>query len=181
MATELHPVSPRASPAHRNPRHAFVSFLVSVLCTLAPLRAQTVEWNLSLPATAPSPRLNHAMAYDAARGVIVLFGGTSPGANGETWEWNGTAWSQRSVSGPSPRVQHAMAYDAARGVTVLFGGNLGGGIISGETWEWNGTAWSQRSVTGPSPRYGHAMAYDAARGVTVLFGGFAGSNSGQTL
>ena len=35
------------------------------------------------------------MAYDAARGVTVLFGGYD-GANylGDTWEWNGTSWTQ---------------------------------------------------------------------------------------
>src|SRR5206468_3249290 len=53
--------------------------------------------------------------------------------SGETWEWNGTAWIQRSVSSPSPRYDHAMAYDAPRGVTVLFGGT--NGITNAETWE----------------------------------------------
>lgn len=62
------------------------------------------------------------MAYDAARGLTVLFGGWTGGTNNaQTWEWDGTAWTQRVVSGPSGRVSHAMAYDAARGVTVLFG------------------------------------------------------------
>ena len=36
----------------------------------------------------PSARWGHAMAYDAARGVIVLFGGEagSHALSGETWE-----------------------------------------------------------------------------------------------
>jgi hypothetical protein len=127
----------------------------------------------------PPPRKDHAMAYDTARGVTVLFGGyiDNTHASGETWEWNGTVWTQRAVSGPSPRFGHAMVYDTARGVTVLFGGNLGGDVSNGETWEWNGTAWTQRTVSGPSPRYYHAMAYDAARGMTVLFGGYATSGA----
>ncbi len=130
-------------------------------------RAQTVAWKL----LQLSPRCGHAMAYDSARGVTVLFGG-SPAFDysGETWEWNGSAWTQRLVTGPSPRLWHAMAYDAGRGVTVLFGGATNG-PNSGETWEWNGSTWTQRLVSGPSPRYQHTMAYDAARGVTVLFGG----------
>jgi hypothetical protein len=78
------------------------------------------------------------MAYDSARGVIVLFGGlNSSGYNGETWEWNGTAWTQRIVRGPSPREGHAMAYDAARRVTVLFGGR--DGAYNGETWNLSAT------------------------------------------
>jgi hypothetical protein len=116
------------------------------------------------------------MAYDAARGVTVLFGGgTASGGTSDTWEWNGTAWTQRAVSGPSPRQSHAMVYDAVRGVSVLFGGVGDHGILSGETWEWNGTTWTQRLGVGPSPRYGHAMSFDAARAQTVLFGGFDGS------
>ena len=80
----------------------------------------------------PSPRYYHALAYDSARGVTVLFGGYDIGGdNGETWEWDGTSWTLRSSTGPSRRELHAMAYDSARGVTVLFGGNRGGG----ETWE----------------------------------------------
>ena len=75
---------------------------------------------------APSPRYFHAMAYDKARAVTVLFGGynESLGISGETWEWNGTTWTQPSITGPSPspRYTHSMAYDAARGVTVMFGG-----------------------------------------------------------
>ena len=59
------------------------------------------------------------MAYDAARGLSILFGGNS-GNNylGETWEWNGTTWAQRDLSGPSARYFHAMAYDAGRGASV---------------------------------------------------------------
>jgi hypothetical protein len=86
----------------------------------------------------PSARYAHAMAYDAASGATILFGGhTSGGPNTETWEWNGTGggtWAQRVVSGPSARHAHAMAYDAARGLTVLFGGETAAGHTD-ETWE----------------------------------------------
>jgi hypothetical protein len=123
----------------------------------------------------PSSRGEMAMAYDAARGVTVLFGGSIfsdgvPVPIGETWEWNGTSWSQRQVVGPSPRRMARMSFDAARGVTVLFGGQLMDGTDSAESWEWNGTTWTQLQVDGPSPRSGHVMTYDLARGVTVLFG-----------
>src|SRR5437868_5501888 len=106
--------------------------ILALLCVLAPARAQSVQWT----PLQPSPRWEHAMAYDAARGVTVLFGGSGGGYNDETWEWNGTTWNQRAVPGPSPRAGHTMAYDAARGVTVLFGG-YNGSAYNGETWEWN--------------------------------------------
>ncbi|MBC8006819.1 MAG: hypothetical protein H7X76_02090 [Prolixibacteraceae bacterium] len=112
------------------------------------------------------------MAYDSARGVTVLFGGFTSDhrTSGETWEWDGSTWTQRMVVGPSPRMFSAMAYDSARGVAVLFGGQ--GGTLLGETWEWDGVAWTRRLVSGPTPRSGHAMVYDAARHICVLFGGF---------
>src|SRR5690606_5722163 len=75
----------------------------------------------------PPARSDHAMAYDAARGVTVLFGGFDGAADsGETWEYDGTAWSLVSISGPSARSGHAMVFDSARGVTVLFGGSVSG-------------------------------------------------------
>jgi len=149
-----------------------------------PAQAQLLQWTQQMVGSGPSRRSDHATVYDAARGVTVLFGGyteVSPNwSSDETWEWNGTAWTQRAVTGPSRRWDHAMAYDAARGVTVLFGGTNGSNS-NAETWEWNGTAWTQRVVSGPSARWGHAMAYDAARGVSVLFGGWDGiGNSGET-
>ncbi len=149
-----------------------------VLCLLAPIAAQAqpvcwTQWSVS----GPSPRQSHAMAYDAARGVTVLFGGRSPSnpiSDGETWEWDGTNWTQRTPAiSPSPRAGHAMAYDSVRQVTVLFGGITPSGGFLGDTWEWDGSAWSLRSTGGPEARYATAMAFDSARGVTVLFGGQA--------
>lgn len=120
-----------------------------------------------------APRKNPAMAYDAGRGVTVLFGGNNGASAADTWEWNGTIWTQRfPANSPPGRFVHAMAYDSARHVTVLFGGSNSGGL--GDTWEWDGTNWTQRSpATSPAARLAHAMAYDSARGATVLFGGTA--------
>lgn len=106
--------------------------------------SETWEWNGTLwtqrLVSDLSPRTTHAMAYDSARGVTVLFGGRFLNDdhqfdyNGETWEWDGSSWSQRSVTGPLPRANHSMAYDSARGVTVLFGGSGNNGLL-GDTWE----------------------------------------------
>src|SRR5262245_15938910 len=84
-----------------------------------PALAQTVAWTQ----IGVTGRSGHAMAYDTARGVSVIFGGLKGNEySAETWEGNGAAWLRPTVNGPSPRSGHAMAYDAARGVTVLFGG-----------------------------------------------------------
>jgi len=102
---------------HLGPRKSCLLLVAAVMCTLtlAPAHAQPVQW---IPRQ-PTARHSHAMAYDAARGVTVLFGGSTDfdiGLTDETWEWNGTAWNQRFVGGPWPNVYHALAYDAARGV-----------------------------------------------------------------
>ncbi len=143
------------------------------------------DWTQRSPANSPLRRLATALAYDSARHVTVMFGGSAFDPNtgaydsNETWEWDGTNWTQRTpATSPPGRFFHAMAYDSARGVTVLFGGFQSGSNVLDDTWEWNGSDWTQRSPTdSPDPRNGHAMAYDSARGVTVLFGGQANNQT----
>jgi hypothetical protein len=69
--------------------------------------------------------------------VVVLFGGAdADGPVGDTWQWDGSTWTQRfPASNPTARGGHRLAYDAARAVTVLFGGydDLRGYL--GDTWE----------------------------------------------
>jgi pimeloyl-ACP methyl ester carboxylesterase len=78
------------------------------------------------------------MAYDAARGQVVLFGGLDINnvLLNDTWVWDGTDWTQKSpANSPTPRAQHEMAYDALRGQVVLFGGWDGSGTPN-DTWVW---------------------------------------------
>jgi hypothetical protein len=141
------------------------------------LLADTWEWDgtgwrrLS-PSSAPAARRDLALAWDATRRRVLLFGGRDAhGATGDTWHFDGVLWSQ--VAGkpiPPGRSSHAMTYDAARSRVVLFGG-LGSSFL-GDTWEFDGTTWSERApAKAPDARYQHAMAYDAARRRTVLYGG----------
>ena len=125
----------------------------------------------------PTSRMDHAMAYDAVRQRVVLFGGADTGGSlGDTWVWDGTFWTQVADTGPLARSGHAMAYDSARRQVVLFGG--GPGLV--DTWVWDGVAWTQVAETGPSARRDHAMVGDEARGRIVLFGGTDGEEQGDT-
>ena len=141
------------------------------------LNGETWEWNGNVwtreSTRGPSNRFEHAMTYDAARGLTVLFGGSADGEgdNGETWEWDGRRWTLAATTGPAPRRDHAMVYDEDRNVTVLHGG-IQAGIELADMWEWDGVEWRERQVEGIPPRYGHGMAYDSRRGVTVMFGGW---------
>jgi hypothetical protein len=73
----------------------------------------------------PAPRDHAAMCYDSDRHVMVLFGGsTTPnsplsasGFFGDTWEFDGTNWTQRlPVNSPGPRTFANLTYDSWRHV-----------------------------------------------------------------
>lgn len=133
-------------------------------------------WTKQSPATKPPGRAGFGMAYDSARGRVVIFGGSS--ANGflnDTWEWDGTNWTQKA-NGPGFLLHVGMTYDAARQQTVLYGGSVGSPFPLANTWVWDGTSWTQKfPATNPGPRSNFRMAYDAARQQIVMFGGWNGS------
>ena len=122
------------------------------------------------------------MAFDDERGVVVLFGGNQGGGEpycGDTWEYDGTEWTERIDSTPpSAREGAAAAYDATseRECVVLFGGY--DSTYKQDTWTWDGTAgdWTLESSSGPSARYQHALAYC---GKVLLFGGLVGGNENR--
>ena len=96
-----------------------------------------------VPSTLPPPRHNHALAFDALRGELVLFGGQVTPATrlADTWIFDGTDWTQRFPlnSPPLPLDEMPMVFDRALGRTVLFGefaNNPGPNPVAPTTWEW---------------------------------------------
>jgi Galactose oxidase, central domain len=140
------------------------------------LRMAKVLWTQKQD-VGPSARGEHAIAYDATRQRVLLFGGRAGGATpqGDTWEWDGRNWTQVADTGPDPRAGHALVFDANRRRAVLFGGEAGESALRGDTWEWDGENWTQVADTGPDARLGHALAFDTNRQRALLFGGEAGS------
>ena len=135
--------------------------------------APAPTWTKQAPATHPPARLDGSMAYDAATGTVVLFGGNGRGVFDGTWTWDGSTWTKQApATHPPVRSDGSMAYDAATGTVVLFGGEgRDGGRLSG-TWTWDGSTWTKQApATHPPARDLAAMAYDAATGTVVLFGG----------
>jgi cysteine-rich repeat protein len=137
------------------------------------------QWHeVTTTGTPPSTRYGHAMAYDAERGVVVLFGGAPAGvASNGTWEYNPVThvWSQPTLSGSPPpaRFEHAMAYDSTRKRVVMFGGRSAGVSYLNDTWEYDGASWTQQTTaTTPPARGTHGMAFDSKRSRIVMFGGF---------
>lgn len=126
------------------------------------------EWRL-VATTGPTPRLGHAMVYDEARGVVVLFGGNDGTFKNDTWEWDGQEWRQVASTGPSPRSRYGMAYDKKSGTILLFGGIP---RDRNDTWIWDGKEWHQvQTPDAPAGRSRLQLAYDESRERIVLFGG----------
>ncbi len=142
--------------------------------------AGQVQWVDLTPSGSPVGRRYAATAFDAARSVVLMYGG-STGTQpyfADLWSWNGRVWSLlQTQATPGPRSDSKMVYDVQRCVTVMFGG-LQSAVEMNDTWTWNGTTWTQHfSSVSPPPRGSHAMAYDEARGVVVLFGGGTATGS----
>jgi hypothetical protein len=138
-------------------------------------------WLQVTPATAPPARSRHAMAYDAKRDRVVLFGGATSLSNeltvrvNDTWEFDGTIWTPwlppaNSVL-PSPSIDAAMAFDAKRGVIVLFGGQTEFGP-SNEVWEFDGVRWTrQLPLNATVPSAAPLMTFDTLHNNVLLLAG----------
>jgi hypothetical protein len=147
----------------------------------------------------PPVRAASSMAYDPASKQLIVFGGDPSGGPflNDTWDWNGSTWTQVADSGdagctsactasPPGRSGGAMAYDPAIGKIVLFGGL----DPSNDTWTWDGTTWTQVSDSGdagctntctdsPPTTVSGSMAFDVPANQLILFGG-GGYNSNAT-
>jgi hypothetical protein len=157
---------------------------VLVVATLLSLRGVHPPAQPAGQNAVPVPRSGAAIAYDEARGVLVMFGGSANGTTplGDTWTWDGTRWTQRhpavsppldafapqTTPGRGPKPQSfpglLMVDDAASGSLVLYG-------IPGSTWTWDGGSW-HGSPTAPSQRRTNdtaAMAYDPASRSVLLY------------
>ena len=136
---------------------------------------EVAEWE-PIAFGGPSKRQNFAMAWDSARGQVVLFGGTDLTSGlvlNDTWIWDSLGWREVTPqASPRPRMGAAMAYDSERHRVVLFGGWAAQKIQYNDTWEWDGAVWIPIiTEVSPGPRWEHAMAYDGKNHRTVLYGG----------
>lgn len=134
---------------------------------IQPVQVLADTWELSAAGwtqratTGPSPRVLHAMAFDAQRNQTVLFGGSTDwwgGTSlGDTWTWDGNVWTPRMpVATPGPLARHTMTFSPQRGVVVLVGNN---------TWIWDG-AWARMPM--PTPGGSVAATYNPAADRVVL-------------
>jgi len=114
------------------------------------------------------------MAFDAARGEVVLFGGRSNGTFlDDTWTFGGSSWAQQvPTTVPPARAYAAMAFAAERSRVVLHSGLDTNFACLADTWEWDGSDWlAAAPATPPTARYAGVLAHHAAMDTTLLLGG----------
>jgi len=118
------------------------------------------NWVQQAPAQTPGARQTAGMAFSFARFHTILFGGnggTPLAPRNDTWEWNGSNWSQVvTAHRPPPRSAFAITSDIVQGRVVLFGG-LSGTDLS-DLWSFDGFDWSalphrRRAPRGATPRW----------------------------
>lgn len=104
-----------------------------------------ISWQQRNPASHPSARGGHSLAYDPIRDRIVLFGGVD--ANGalqsDTWEWDGSTW---LATANDPQVPPgSLAFDPSVQQVVLIPYSFGGASplpASGTSlWIYTGSTW----------------------------------------
>ena len=127
----------------------------------------------------PTPRTGSAMVYDRARGVLVLYGGTTGPAQYDTWSWDGVSWTDVTpASGPSAvNPGRSMAYVSTSSTVVLYD------QMGQDTWIWDGASWTDATPTtgNPPARRGGSIVYDESVGRILLVGGEDASNPGLYL
>lgn len=135
-------------------------------------------WLFRPTSRAPSSRHGHALAWHPSSREMVLFGGrefssSAPYLN-DTWTFDGTDWTQRSVGvAPSARRLAAMAPDLLRDRVVLFSGTRDNGPL-GDTWQWDGQRWQQMTPRNRPPD--GKLAPDLPRQRVALLATGAGSS-----
>src|SRR5690606_12151731 len=111
-----------------------------------------------------------------ARQRVVLHGGANaldvmPTHSDDTWEWDGSTWTQVTGTQPPPRMLAAATYEDARRATLVAGG-FAFPISASDVWSFDGTTWEQRAPLGAlATRVMPTVAYDRASRASFLFGG----------
>ena len=130
------------------------------------------------------PRMAYPqMVYDPVRHRIVLLGAFENSgiwAALETWEWDGTVWTQ--TSSPGQGALCLLSFDAvqARPLMVLHRPVGTGNTSRTETWTYAAGVWFRYGPSSSPPaRDRSAMAFDQARRRVTLFGGVVLSGGGN--
>lgn len=133
---------------------------------------------------APPARVSASMAYDAADGYVLLYGGWYP--NGydqyaDAWKFQAGSWTELTdAAPPGERAMGAMAYDPGDGYVLLFGGD---GFSTGyeyDSWSYHAGTWTQLSPTTSPDLDGWLLSEDTAINGVLAYYFEVGGGGGYT-
>lgn len=135
-------------------------------------------WTDVTPTFSPSARAASAVAFDAKRNQVVLYGGAdASGVVGDTWVWSGATrtWTLKAPAhSPPPLSDSSAVYDRVHEKVVVFGGVSSDYALRSQTWLWDGTDWTEYTGTiHPSERARPGFSWDAIHDTGILYGGAA--------
>jgi hypothetical protein len=143
-----------------------------------------------LPAS-PSARSDGAMAYDAADGYLLMFGGCSnaPVPFGpcnqtlsDTWTFVASlgnfTWTKvtNSLKTPPSRGGAGLAYVPSPGSVMMVGGFAGPGLVLSDVWSYSAGQWSQEP-NAPFLLWDMGMVWDPVDNEVLVASGFGPGNS----
>jgi hypothetical protein len=142
------------------------------------------DWTQLNTPNAPPARLLAGGAYDPLRDRVVVFGGATISADGktvtpfhDTWEFDGTTWTQVLSDGPAID-KPLMVWDAARAAIMMVGVDSS---IASHQYYYDPTARKWNEVTGtrlPSCVNEGALVYQPSNGTVFFTGGACTGVSG---
>jgi hypothetical protein len=142
-------------------------------------------WTQVEPPSAPTPRDNTAVAYDAESDRIILYAGAvSDGkifdyAPRDTWvfDMKTKTWTQMKSQGPAYSFGHSMVYDSESDCMIIFGGvNVDAKLAMNDTWayDYNTDTWTEmKPAVRPPARNFQSMVYDSKADRVIMWGGGA--------
>jgi hypothetical protein len=132
---------------------------------------QGTKW-IKLSTTGPKQHFGAGFAYDPRSRTSLLFGGECSGGFcdfGDTWSWDGQAWTELHPIKAPPAGPAQMAFDAGSNQMIL--------LTRSGTWAWDGTNWAQLQIPSPPFPSGQKLIQDSVHKQLFLFEGAAGDSS----
>ncbi len=138
------------------------------------------SWEIIDTTIAPSPRYDHAMAFDPSRNVTLLYGGhDGTSILDDTWEFNHTSKTWKSIAYSAGYIQGAaMTYHNKSGMIYMIGGmdDLGNFLNSIYSFV-DGVGWQLGTEYLADPLYRPGVAYNPSIDVIYVTGGLMPSES----
>jgi hypothetical protein len=136
------------------------------------------DWTQVNTPNSPQARIYTGSAFNPIRDRMILFGGTNISADGktttnlsDTWEFDGTTWTQLSATGPAV-AKPVLVYDAANNRVIMIGSSDKSATLM-YRFDASNKTWVQMTevTTLPSCAVDAQMVYQTHDNTIVLFGG----------